>query len=284
MQEARKQVASYALFRPESAVIIALTIFGTGLALFDLLLPHAWWWVVLLLGVAATIILLLTTLRDKKFLGQISSRLFYDRFDTRTLDTPELRRSVLKALEFHRDVFKTIRSRPAAPLGQIALTMDEWVIHVYNVANQVDTFVRDPYVVDRLNRLADISGGELFNADGQRNMSLMISEQQREEPVENEYGLLAEVKKAVLGATHELDISLAGMYQVHEQLKTVHPTDLDRIFAEQMHDMMSAHMTRLDRAGGLVEELFSTYARPIQELTMGAEDGDDPRIAMVEQD
>jgi hypothetical protein len=266
IKEARKHVVSYALFRPESAVIIALTVLVTGFSLLDIVISHQWWWAVLLFGFAAEALIFGSTLKDKHFLGEISRKMFYDRFDTQHLETPELRRNVLKALEFHRDVFNTIRARPEAPLGQIAISMDEWVIQLYNVAHNVDNFVKNPHVVERLNRLSDISGGDLFRASGSNEHDLMIvSAPVFEDNTSNEYDLFAETKKAVIGATHELDGSLNAMYHMHRRITTAHPTELDRVFLEQMRGMMNEHMLRLDQAGDLIQELFSTYAQPQQQ-------------------
>ncbi len=81
--------------------------------------------------------------------------MFYERFDAGKFGTPELRRHMIRALDYHRQIFRTIRARPSAPLGDVARNMDEWIVRVYSIARDVDGFVKNPLIVERMKRLSD---------------------------------------------------------------------------------------------------------------------------------
>lgn len=259
LKEARRRVFKHAILRPEAAVIIALTVVSTAFALFDFILPFQIWWAFLALGAAGCVVLVYTTLNDEKFIGQISAQMFYERFDAGKFGTPELRRHMIRALDYHRQIFRTIRARPSAPLGDVARNMDEWIVRVYSVARDVDSFVKNPLIVERMKRLSD---GGPRNAEANDSLSLILAHE--DAPVESgeEYSLFGEVKKAMLGAATEIDGSLRGMSQVHQRLHATHPGDIDWAFAQHMNVMICDHLMRLEQAGSLVQELFSTYLVP----------------------
>jgi hypothetical protein len=257
LKSARKELAVYALIRPETISIIALTGVSAAFSASDILFSRAWLPGIAVIGAGAVAVLCVSTLRDSALLGRISSRLFYKRFVSDSTRTPELSRNINKALDFHRDVFETIRARPNAPLGAVAVAMDEWVIGVANVARRLDTFIRQPHIVERLKQLADISGGELFGSDEARRELVVAAEPMDRGFEGNDYDLFSGAKDAVLCATRELEGSLMAMYHMQQKLKAAHPTELNRAFAEDLQRIMRDHMIRLNEAGAQVESLFS---------------------------
>lgn len=264
-REARKQAFAFAIFRPESAVIFALTVVFGGLSILDVLFPRAWWWVIVLVGVIGISAMVLSTMHDPHFLNEITGKLFYDKLDTRRLHTPELRRYAFRALEYHRDVFRAIRARSGAPLGRVAASMDEWVTRMYGLAQQIDTFVKDPNVVVRLARLSNISGGDLFTPEEERNTELVIVAPDQVQDSGSEYNLLAEVKKAVLGATQELGASLDVMSEVHQRLTGISVTAMDRLLIEQIGMTVQERTARLEQTALSIRAIFEDYSRPSQE-------------------
>lgn len=266
LTEARKSVSSYAIFRVESAIIIALTVLMTGAALMDIGVPRAYWWVVPVVGIIAEIAIIYTTLHDKKFLAEISARMFYERLNPDRISTPELRTSMVKSLTFHQDIFKAIKARPNAPLGQIAQNMDEWVTRIFAVTRGLDAFVNDPAVVARLTRMADESAADAMPAapeavNGINALSVIMKPVHGDESgdIHPRRGLLEDVRAVVNSATQELDGSLRGMGMIQHQLRTTNPVDLDWNLAQRMNIMICNHLNGLEKADDLIEALFHNY-------------------------
>jgi hypothetical protein len=266
LAEARKSVSSFAIFRIESAVIIALTVLLTGAALMDIGVPRQWWWAVPLFGIAAELLIIYTTLHDKNFLAQISARMFYERLNPDSIKTPELRASLAKGLEFHQDIFKAIKARPNAPLGPIAQNMDEWVTRIFAVTRGLDTFVNDPDVVARLTRMADEANAEVVTANDEpisANNALSVIMKPiagtDDSDLHPRRGLLEDVRAVVNNATQELDGSLRGMGMIQHQLRTTNPVDLDWHMTQRLSIMIGDHLNGLERADELIESLFQNY-------------------------
>ena len=99
LEEVKRSVFQYALFRPESAIVIALGILCAGASLVFPWFPGAWW---LWLGFAALGegALVLSTLKDEKFHRWVMDRIFRERFDVSRISLPELRQKAQKALDY----------------------------------------------------------------------------------------------------------------------------------------------------------------------------------------
>ncbi len=260
MTEARKNVASYAVFRVESAVIIALTLLLTGLAILDIGIPRAYWWLVILVGIGAEAAIIASTLHDKQFLAKISARMFYQRLNTNNIANIDLRRNMTKGMELHQQIFKAISARPNAPLGQVAQHMDDWVASMYAVTHGLDTFVSDPTIVERLNHIADEPEHEIQRInDDSDTLSIIVSAQQQRQDSPARQSLLDDVREVVTHATRELDGSLRGMGAIQHQLHTSNPMEIDWAMAQGMSVMICDHMNQLRKADTLIESLFSTY-------------------------
>ena len=148
LKQAKKQACIHALFRPESALILSVSILMTGLCVLNIFwFPGTWWmWIVFgLIGIAAIV---LSSANDKHYLHEIALRLFYECYDKTRLKMPELKQSVSQALDYHKLLFQEISERPHAPLANIALDMDQLVAGIYRVAYMLDAFVAD----DRIRR------------------------------------------------------------------------------------------------------------------------------------
>jgi hypothetical protein len=82
-QQIQKAVLSYAVFRPESAVVIAITIILIGLSLLNLSWLPGKWWLWLLFGLVGEALILLTTLRDEDLYKQVMDQMFRREFDVK---------------------------------------------------------------------------------------------------------------------------------------------------------------------------------------------------------
>ena len=91
LEEVKRSVFQYALFRPESAIVIALSILCAGASLVFPWFPGAWWlW--LGFGALGEGALVLSTLKDEKFHRWVMDRLFRERERLLTdRPTPEMR-------------------------------------------------------------------------------------------------------------------------------------------------------------------------------------------------
>jgi hypothetical protein len=140
----RQALLSYAFFRWESAVTLAMTL------LLAILLPDpfrgavSWWgwWMWIGLGVLAEALIVGTTLTDRDLRARIASQLFRERFDLDAISDGDMRQQFFKALDTREQMQVVIqRSRGAAAgsaLGTLGDEVSSWIETMYTLARRLD--------------------------------------------------------------------------------------------------------------------------------------------------
>ena len=146
--QATRALISHAIFRSESAFTIALTI------LLVALFPHPfpWWpgWAWVVLGLVAEGLIIATSLTDPKTGQQVVADMLRQQFNPRSLRTPQAREWVERALEYREKVEEAIRQQHEgvlkAHLQDTAPRIDDWLAHIFNLAQRLDRYAQDPIV------------------------------------------------------------------------------------------------------------------------------------------
>ena len=147
-QATRRESIQHAFWRVESAIIIAITIVTTGLCLLNIFFLPEMWWMWLLFGILGEAALVYTGMHDKKLMAKLASKIFYARLSPGQLQTAQLKHAMTAALDFHRGVFGVVSSGQVTTLGQVALDMDHWVVHVFRIIGHLDQVITTPTVFD----------------------------------------------------------------------------------------------------------------------------------------
>ena len=152
----KRQLLKYAITRLESTLLLSFSVVMVTCCLMRLYWYPEMWWFWLLLGVLGEIVIIYTTMQDERSLSKITSQMFYKQYSPNSLTTPELRRVMGAALSYHREIFAEVsRRRNSAGLGDIAVEMDSWVIHLFRVVRGIDSFLTNPQLVTRLPDVSD---------------------------------------------------------------------------------------------------------------------------------
>lgn len=255
MRRAQRKVWEHALLRPEVGVILAISIIMTGLSLLKIFWFPDLWWVWVVFGVLGASALVLISLRDQKFKQKITVELFYDQFNTTKLRTEELKKLVTEALQYHHAIHREI-SKLNAPLGMVLVDMDEWVTNVYNVAKNLDAFVKDPKVLDYLKRLMELRDAKPASTDTVDAAALLNLDDSM--PLMNDYQLemFKEMKATVIGTTEQLTETLAVVKTLHERVGSLYNFGVDSEFARSLRTSLTEQLEKLDKAYRSVDRLF----------------------------
>ncbi len=256
----KKQLLKYAIMRPESTILLTFTTLMLLCCLFRLYWYPELWWFWLLLGVVGEIAITYTTLNDEKSLSLFTSQIFYKQYGPNSLTTPELRRVMSAALSYHREIFAEVsRRRNSTGLGDIALEMDTWVIHLFKVVQGIDSFLKNPQLVTRLPDLADkkrSNNRALF--ESLQAFTHALDETAATEKDNNRRMLLAQVKTALIQSKTQADQSMNSVSEFHKQLKHILPENRDdeMLFIAHAKEVLSAQLKNLARCGEGMESLF----------------------------
>jgi hypothetical protein len=144
-QKAQNTLIQYAIFRIESALVLALTIILT----FLYPRPFFWWprygWLVL--GVVALGIIIYSSLTDAEANAQILLNVFQEQFNPRAINDRHLREKVESALEYQRRIETQIRQQSGGiirdRLVDTAGQITAWLANIYQLAIRLDAYGRD---------------------------------------------------------------------------------------------------------------------------------------------
>lgn len=147
-EQATRAILSHAFFRLESALTIALTV------ILVFLFPHPFewwpWWMWLILGVMAEGLIIYTSVTDPETGRRVVAEMLRQQFNPRALRTPQVREWMGRALEYREQIEGAIRQRPdgvlKAHLRETTARVDDWLAHIFNLAQRLDHYAQDPIV------------------------------------------------------------------------------------------------------------------------------------------
>ena len=251
----RREMLQYAFWRIESAIVIAFTIVMTGLSLLNIFFIPEMGWMWLAFGVLGEAALIYTGTQDKALMAKLASKLFYAHLGPNKLHTPQLKHAMSAALDFHRGVFGVVTSGKFTNMGELAIDMDHWVVHVFRIVGHLDQVIMTPSILPPLpptvikTHLTQLSSVEAFTC-GVSEISKVVNTLKPEDTARLQY-----VQNAVTQAKTQVDGSLNQVHQIYTQLSQGTHRGKESIFVQQFRDMMVEQFA-----------LFERFDRPLEVL------------------
>ena len=259
-QEIQKAVLSYAFFRPESALVIAITIILIGLSLLNLSWLPGKWWLWLLFGLVGEALIMLTTLRDEELYKQVVDRMFHREFDVNKLRSPDLRQKLSEALEYRGSIVKEIE-REEDPvlddyLSDMARGLEDWLAQVYRLAQGLDVYWHDPVIARDMEtvpkeleefekRLAKEKEGSV-REELEKTVAIKRSQ----------WDTLRNLRDTMAKAQLQLENTLAAMSTVYTQVVLLGAKDVDSSRAQRLQQDMTEQISALADIGATMDEVY----------------------------
>jgi hypothetical protein len=257
-KQAQSALIQYAVFRWESAVVVALTIVLT--VLFPK--PFSWWpwfgW--LLLGVAGLAAIIYSSLTDAKTNANVLLKLFQDQFDTKQIKDRELRAEVEEALEYQRRIEVQVQNQREGlvreRLEDTANQTTDWISHVYALALRLDRYGQD----ELLARERETLPREIETLTAQRQRERNPQVQAKLDEVITSKGkhwqairaLDARMKQASL----QLDQSTTALATVYSQLQLIEAQGINSGGAERLQADIREQVARLNDLVMSINEVY----------------------------
>lgn len=277
LKQARQQTYVHALFRPESALILSVSILMTGLCVLNIFWFPGTWWMWTTFGVLGVSAIVISSANDPQYQHEIALKIFYERYDKTRLKLPEMKQSVSQALDYHKLLFREISERPHAPLANIALDMDQLVAGIYRVAYMLDAFVADDRIRKYLGQLmeaqqekqAQSSTVKSPNADYKTvdDYTMALTKFANNDFATNtsstneQTAMVDNVCRAVASARDQLKDTLTNISAVHRKVASTATTSTwqgDWSFVDVVHDTFTEYMQGLEDNAMTLDNLYST--------------------------
>ena len=152
-ERVQKALIQEAVIRPESAIVISITlllaIFAPQVGFLDFI--PSWGW--LLGGLLAEGALVYSSWSDPEFGRQVAAKELRREFQPEKLEDPRLQARVNEALDYRIRIEKVIREQDDSmlrdELEQTAAQIDEWLEHIYNLAQRIDRYQQERDILER---------------------------------------------------------------------------------------------------------------------------------------
>jgi hypothetical protein len=257
-QRAQGAVIQYAIFRWETALILAMTIIFT----FLLPRPFPFWprfgWPIL--GAVAIAVLVYSSLTDADANARVLLRLYQEQFDTGQIHNKELRIKVDTALEYQRRIEVQIQQQAPGlirdKLEDTANQVTDWIGNIYALALRLDAYRGD----DLLARQREGLPKELERMQAQRKLETDATLQSQLSEViaakERQLSALQQLDNRMRQALLQLDNSLTALATVYSQ---VHLIDAQSVGSGRAERLQADIQDQVASLNDLVSSINDVY-------------------------
>lgn len=264
----RNALFQEAIFRPESAVVIAATILLTAAsavfsdaAIIGLLPPLVW----LLGGTAVEAALVASSLTDPKFKRQVAAKVLRHDYKPERLKDKYLQQRMAEALDYRARIQEGINKRTdtvlrdelTETLGQI----DDWLENIYDLALRIDNYQNDAAVLERDRKRAEERLRQLQREkEGTRDTAV---KQQLEETIEglhSQLRTLDTLDNTIKRARLQLENSLTHLGTIYSQTMLFEAKDIDRARARRLRQEIADEVTELNDILVTMDDVYSAEA------------------------
>lgn len=258
-QKAQSTLIQFAIFRWESAVIIALTIVLT----FLLPRPFVWWprfgWP--LLGLTAVALLVYSSLTDAETNAQVLLNVFQEQFNPRAIRDQALRTKVVSALEYQRRIETQIRQQPRGAirdrLENTAAQITDWLANIYQLAIRLDAYNAD----DLLERERTAIPKEIERLLAQRRTESNPTVQAQLDSVlaskRNHWQALRDLDARMKQAALQLDQSLTALATIYSQVRLIDAQSIGSGRAERLQADIQEQVARLNDLVASINDVYN---------------------------
>ncbi|MGC8782429.1 MAG: hypothetical protein ACP5UQ_16330 [Anaerolineae bacterium] len=257
-QDAERALLANAIFRWESAVVIAGTVILS--VFFNQWLPGWPVWAWPLGGLIAEIAVIVSSLTDKGEMEKVMESLFREKYNTSGIRDRELRAKIEEADQYRRRIQEVVAQQKSGVLrDRLAATTTQvydWIANMVTLARRIDAYRADAII------RRDQGAVPKEIADLEKRLANERNPQVREqlattlESKRQFYANLQELDARMERADLQLDHSLAALGTVYSQLLLVSSKDVDSDRADRLRADIRGEVMALQ---DLVESLNEVY-------------------------
>ncbi len=268
-KRAQKAIIQEAFFRPESAVVLALTMIltsasimanwaGLNVPVFNSVNPLLW----VLGGAMLEGVLFYSSITDAKFRQGVVAKLLRHEFEPEKLSDRRLQQQMNEALDYRMRIENSIREQGdgilADELRQTASQIDEWLENMYGLALKIDRYQKQRSLLDRDRKRAESRLTQLQRAqEREDNPALKKQLQVTVENIQLQLDTLSQLDDTITRASLQLENSLIHLSTIYSQTMLVDAKEIDRARARRLRQEISEEVTELNELLISMDEVYA---------------------------
>lgn len=262
----QKALLREAIFRPESALVISisllLAVFAPQVGFLDFI-PF---WVWLLGGVAAEAALVFSSLSDPEFGRKVAAKVLEQEFEPQKLQDPHLQERMSEALDYRVRIENAIRQQDDSlikdELSQTAAQMDEWLQHIYNLALRIDRYRQEKDVLERDYKRTGKRIAELEKQlTAEQNTKVREQITATLESKKRQMATLDKLSDTIRRAELQLETSHSQLATIYSQTMLVDAKDIDSGQARRLRLEISSEVDEIQDILLAMDEVYASSAQ-----------------------
>jgi len=251
-----------AIFRWESAVIISLTVLLTVLSAIGVGVDFLPFWAWLLAGLLVEAGLVASSLTDKQLYQKIMADALRREFDPKHIEDKALRDQFVKALNYRSRIETAIQEQPDNMLKdellQAAGQIDNWLEHIYSLAQKISRYRRRQQEIERdreraQRRIYEIQQAMILEDDQAVKKQMLTTVQGLQQQLQTLEGVENTMQRAEL----QIENSLAHRGTIYSQALLVDAKDIDSSRAQRLRQEISDEVTELNEVLLAMDEVYT---------------------------
>ncbi len=254
-------ILSYAFFRWESALTIALMI----LLAYFVPRPFDWfqWWYWLVIGAIAEVLIVITSINDVDTGARVVSDMLREEFNPGTIKSSKYRAEVERALDYRSRIQDVIRRSERGMLQQhlqeSTAGISDWIAQIFRLAQRLDAYDSDTVIkqdaADAPLELKDLSARVQRETDaGVREQAQHALESKREQ-VQN----LQKLRQTMEQAELQLDATMTALGTVYSQLMLIRSKDdIQDSRSQRLRGDIADQVAKLNALQEAMDEVYQT--------------------------
>lgn len=253
---------SYAFFRWESAVVIALVI----LLAFFLPQPFPWWqpWYWIAGGMIAEIALVYSSFTDPDVGARVVAEMLRQTFNPQRLRNPANQARVEKAFQYRAQIEAAIRAQRDSllrdHLQQTARGIDAWITGIYSLAERLDRYQNDAIIAQDMKTvpqsIAALQARLRSEDDPAVRAQLEATIRDKQAQLES----LRNLENLMERADSQLEGTLSALGTVYAQIQYVGAKDIDSGQAQRLRQEVADRVAALQDLVNSVDDVYRPLA------------------------
>jgi len=265
----QKALLQEAIIRPESALVISISLLLAVFAPNVGFLEFIPFWVWLIGGLIAEGALVYSSLSDPEFGRIVAAKVLKREFKPENLSDPQLQRRVNEALDYRIRIEKAIQEQDDSllkdELNATALQIDEWIEHIYNLARRIDRYRKERDIIQRDHKRTVQGINELeVRMAAEDNPKVMEQIADTLESKERQLIIIEKLEDTNQRAELQLENSYTHLATIYSQTMLVEAQDIDSGRAKRLRQEISDEVDELQDILLAMDEVYSEQSYSIQ--------------------
>lgn len=253
-------ILSYAFFRWESAVTIALVIL---LAYF---VPHPFewfqWWYWIVIGLVAEALIVYTSIGDVDTGARVVADMFREEFNPSIIKTNKYRAEVERALDYRTRIERMIAQSERGMLRQhlqeSTSGISDWISQIFRLAQRLDAYESDAVIkqdaTDAPQELRELTARVQRETDSGVRTQAQQALASKQEQVQNLVKLTRTMEQAEL----QLDATMTALGTVYSQLMLIRSkNDVADSRSQRLREDIADQVAKLNSLQEAMDEVYA---------------------------